>query len=181
MLVGFAATVYRAACELSAQWGRSNAVLRCLSTSRLFTMRRVTETAWMTPVKAYRPSTLGILAHDLLNTAAYSSWEYRKKNGCYFKTVSCEHVFMATRGSRPGDGLADIIFGAHFSVALNHIVIGRVCAAEGTGHRATGELILDALTPSSRSVGLTTWQFCQNMTMRCRSSCSINFLALLKS
>ena len=111
MLVGFAATVYRAACELSAQWGRSNAVL--LVDIQAVYYEASHRDSLDDPSEGLPTKQLGILAHDLLNAAPYSSWEYRKKNGCYFKTVSCEHVFMATRGSRPGDGLADIIFGAH--------------------------------------------------------------------
>ena len=58
--------------------------------------------------------------------------------------VSCSHwqlvgsanVFVATRGSRPGDGLADVLFGALFSLALRHI--RRTCEAEGIAHSSAG-------------------------------------------
>ena len=61
--------------------------------------------------------------------------------------VSCSHwhmvgssnLFLATRGSRPGDGLADILFGGLFSIALRHI--RRACAAEGLAHTSAGTYI----------------------------------------
>ena len=53
--------------------------------------------------------------------------------------VGSNNLFLATRGSRPGDGLADILFGALFTVALRHI--RRTCAAEGLAHVSAGELI----------------------------------------
>ena len=53
--------------------------------------------------------------------------------------VSSERFYVASRGSRPGDGLADVIFGALFSIALKHI--RRVCTQEGLGHLATGAVV----------------------------------------
>ena len=46
---------------------------------------------------------------------------------------------LRPRGSRPGDGLADIIFGALIAIALRHI--REECARLGVGHSATGQLI----------------------------------------
>ena len=57
----------------------------------------------------------------------------------YWQMVGSNNLFLATRGSRPGDGLADILFGALFTVALRHI--RRTCAAEGLMHASAGELI----------------------------------------
>ena len=50
--------------------------------------------------------------------------------------MSSDRLFIATRGSRPGDGLADIIFGALFAIALRHI--RRECLHLGIGHKASG-------------------------------------------
>ncbi|CAE7826777.1 unnamed protein product [Symbiodinium sp. CCMP2592] len=50
-----------------------------------------------------------------------------------------DHVFLASKGSRPGDGLADILFGALFAVALRHI--RRACSAEGISLQAAGSYI----------------------------------------
>ena len=50
--------------------------------------------------------------------------------------VGSSNIFLATRGSRPGDGLADILFGALFSIALRHIKT--VCRHEGWGHLSAG-------------------------------------------
>ena len=54
----------------------------------------------------------------------------------HWRLVTSERTYAATRGSRPGDGLADVIFGALFSVALRHI--RRVCTAEGLAHHSIG-------------------------------------------
>ena len=49
------------------------------------------------------------------------------------------NVYLASRGSRPGDGLADILFGALFAIALRHI--RQVCQSEGWAHYSAGALI----------------------------------------
>ena len=49
------------------------------------------------------------------------------------------NVYLASRGSRPGDGLADILFGALFAIALRHI--RQVCQSEGWAHFSAGALI----------------------------------------
>ena len=46
---------------------------------------------------------------------------------------------LPTRGSRPGDGLADILFGALFSVGLSHI--RRTCRQEGLSHYGSGAVV----------------------------------------
>ncbi|CAE7446089.1 unnamed protein product [Symbiodinium sp. CCMP2592] len=66
------------------------------------------------------------LLHDCV---AYSHW----------RLVGSDHVFLASKGSRPGDGLADILFGALFAVALRHI--RRACSAEGITLQAAGSHI----------------------------------------
>ncbi|CAE7942543.1 unnamed protein product [Symbiodinium sp. KB8] len=50
--------------------------------------------------------------------------------------VGSSNLFLATRGSRPGDGLADVLFGALFAIALRHI--NAVCRDEGWGHLSAG-------------------------------------------
>ena len=49
------------------------------------------------------------------------------------------NVYLASRGSRPGDGLADVLFGALFAIALRHI--RHVCQSEGWAHYSAGALI----------------------------------------
>ncbi|CAE6971384.1 unnamed protein product [Symbiodinium sp. CCMP2592] len=47
----------------------------------------------------------------------------------HWHLVGSDRLFLATRGSRPGDGLADILFGSLFAIALRHIEA--VCAKDG--------------------------------------------------
>ena len=56
----------------------------------------------------------------------------------HWRLVTSQRWFLASRGSRPGDGLADVLFGALFAVGLNHIK--RSCAACGIKHVAAGSL-----------------------------------------
>ena len=65
----------------------------------------------------------------LLDCVACSHWQM----------VGSDNIFLATRGSRPGDGLADVLFGGLFAIALRHI--RQACAAEGLMHASAGELI----------------------------------------
>ncbi|CAE7315934.1 unnamed protein product, partial [Symbiodinium sp. CCMP2456] len=65
----------------------------------------------------------------LLDCVACSHWQM----------AGSSNIYIATRGSRPGDGLADVLFGALFSVALRHI--RRQCQAEGITHTGAGQLI----------------------------------------
>ena len=71
------------------------------------------------------PDEIGLL-HDCV---AVSHW----------RLVSSDNLFLATRGLRPGDGLADVLFGALFAIALRHI--RAVCLAEGWGHVSAGSQI----------------------------------------
>jgi len=57
----------------------------------------------------------------------------------HWSLVGSDRVFVANRGSRPGDGLADILFGALFSIGLRHV--HKVCRDEGWGHCSGGSLI----------------------------------------
>ncbi|CAE6915759.1 unnamed protein product [Symbiodinium sp. CCMP2592] len=47
----------------------------------------------------------------------------------HWQLVGSDRYVLATRGSRPGDGLADVLFGALFAIALRHI--DDTCCAEG--------------------------------------------------
>ena len=78
---------------------------------------------------------LGILGIDaaeialLQDCVACSHWQL----------AGSDNLYLASRGSRPGDGLADVLFGALFSIALRHI--RRVCLDEGWGHLAAGSWV----------------------------------------
>ena len=57
----------------------------------------------------------------------------------HWQLVGSDNLFVATRGSRPGDGLADILFGALFAIALRHI--RAACQREGIARCSAGALI----------------------------------------
>ena len=58
----------------------------------------------------------------------------------HWQLVGSNNVFAATRGSPSGDGLADVLFGGLFAIALRHI--RATCAAEGIAHTGAGALTL---------------------------------------
>ncbi|CAE7623398.1 unnamed protein product [Symbiodinium sp. CCMP2592] len=59
------------------------------------------------------------------------------------------NIFLASRGSRPGDGLADILFGALFAVGLQHIQ--RVATRQGIVHTSAGAEV--GLSPGVKPIG----------------------------
>ncbi|CAE7234406.1 unnamed protein product [Symbiodinium sp. CCMP2592] len=59
------------------------------------------------------------------------------------------NIFLASRGSRPGDGLADILFGALFAVGLQHIQ--RAATRQGIVHTSAGAEV--GLSPGIKPIG----------------------------
>ncbi|CAE7323784.1 unnamed protein product [Symbiodinium sp. CCMP2592] len=59
------------------------------------------------------------------------------------------NVFLASRGSRPGDGLADILFGALFAIGLQHIQ--RAAGQLGITHTSAGDEV--GLSPGVKPIG----------------------------
>ena len=149
--VGFAVATYRAATELSIHYGRSIAVLFIDIQAAYYEASRVLVFTGgeLDDVPECLPHHhLRALATELLDTGALERLgvpadERALLHDCvscsYWRLVSSDRLYIATRGSRPGDGLADIIFGALFAVALRHI--RAECLRLGVGHRATGQLI----------------------------------------
>ncbi|CAE7632916.1 scube2 [Symbiodinium sp. CCMP2592] len=75
---------------------------------------------------------LGVPAEEralFQDCVAYSHWHL----------AGSESIFVASRGSRPGDGLADILFGALFAVALRHI--RQACSEAGVSLQAAGAFV----------------------------------------
>ena len=146
--VGFAVSAYRCALDLSHADGRSIAVLFIdIQAAYYEASRRLVFTGdeLADPDNGLCREHLPSLASELLRTGALEvlgmpAEERHLLRDCvecsHWRLVSSERVYAATRGSRPGDGLADVIFGALFSVALRHIK--RVCAAEGLAHHSIG-------------------------------------------
>ena len=151
VLVSFAVSAFRAAWELSTQAQRCHAVLFIdiqaayyeASRDLAFTGGALASTAPGLPV-----AHLTSLARDLLDSGALAllgvpSEERELLQDCvacsHSRLVTSDKQFLASRGSRPGDGLADVIFGALFAIGLKHI--RRACSAGGIGHSAAGSLI----------------------------------------
>ena len=91
---------------------------------------------------------LAELVHELATHGALAALGTPPEElALFLDCVSCSHwqlvgsdrVYVATRGSRPGDGLADILFGALFAVALRHI--RAACRSEQIWHASAGALI----------------------------------------
>ena len=65
---------------------------------------------------------------------------------CSFWTFTGQtQAVMASRGSRPGDGLADVLFGALFAVILN--CLDHACQSEGICHTSLYEALGEAPRP----------------------------------
>ena len=65
---------------------------------------------------------------------------------CSFWTFTGQQqAIMASRGSRPGDGLADVLFGALFAVILN--CLDHACQSEGICHTSLYEALGEAPRP----------------------------------
>ncbi|OLQ05842.1 hypothetical protein AK812_SmicGene10933 [Symbiodinium microadriaticum] len=86
------------------------------------------------------PLVQSLLASGALELLGVPSEEIALLHDCVAVSRWClvgsPNIFLATRGSRPGDGLADVLFGALFSIALRHIKA--VCRHEGWGHLSAG-------------------------------------------
>ena len=142
--VSFAVTTFRGVWDLSVQQGRCTAALfvdiqaAYYETSRQLLFHgdpmldrpdqlRLRHLAQLSEELAHQGALTAIgmapeEVHLLLDCVSCSHWQL----------VGSDNMFLATRGSRPGDGLADILFGALFAVALRHIQ--RICVAEGLTH-----------------------------------------------
>ena len=149
--VSFAVATFRNAWDLSVQQGRCVAALfvdiqaAYYETSRQLLFHGDTE---IRAPEAARLSHLARLSQALASEGALKilgtpAEEVDLLLDCvacsHWQLVGSENTFLATRGSRPGDGLADILFGALFSIGLRHI--RAVCAEEGIAHLSSGELI----------------------------------------
>ena len=149
--VSFAVAAYRCAADLSHAAGRSIAVLFVdiqaayyeASRQLVFTGGDLGE-----PATGLNGAHLTLLAQELLSSGALEilgvpAEERALLQDCvecsHWRLVSSSRTYAAMRGSRPGDGLADILFGALFSVALRHIQ--RTCQAEGLVHRSIGSAV----------------------------------------
>ncbi|CAE7875810.1 set10 [Symbiodinium microadriaticum] len=147
--VGFAVAAYRCAAELSHLAGRSLAVLFVDVQAAYYEASRtlVFQGGELdSPAAGLEVAHLGALASNLLRSGALERLGVPESErslladcvACsHWRLVTSERLYVATRGSRPGDGLADIIFGALFSIALQHI--RRTCTLEGLGHYGSGE------------------------------------------
>ena len=149
--VGFAGAAYRCAVDLSRLAGRSLGVLFVdvqaayyeASRTLVFDGDELGE-----PTPGLCTLHLAQLAQDLLQSGALAQLgvpleERRLLQDCvacsHWRLVTSDRTYIATRGSRPGDGLADIIFGALFSVGLSHI--RRTCRQEGYAHFGSGSAV----------------------------------------
>ena len=149
--VAFAVASFRNTWDLSVQQGRCVAALFVdIQAAYYETSRQLlfAGDAAAAPPEEARLAHLAALAHALAQDGALSLLGAPKEEiDLLHDCVACSHwqlvgssnTFLATRGSRPGDGLADILFGALFSIGLRHI--RKTCALEGIAHLSSGELI----------------------------------------
>ncbi|CAE7294125.1 yjhQ, partial [Symbiodinium sp. CCMP2456] len=96
----------------------------------------------------HRKRHLTVLSHKLARNGALTEIGIQQDElDLLLDCVACSHwqmvgsnnIYLATRGSRPGDGLADVLFGALLSVALRHI--RHQCKIEGITHAGAGQRI----------------------------------------
>ena len=149
--VAFAVSVFRAAWELSVQQNRCHAVLFIDIQAAYYEASRdlvFRGGPLDSPDEGLPCEHLLALAQDLLTTGALERLgvphsERSLLQDCvacsHWRLVTSQRWFLASRGSRPGDGLADVLFGALFAVGLNHIK--RACSACGIQHVAAGSLV----------------------------------------
>ena len=149
--VGFAGAAYRCAVELSHFAGRSVATLFVdvqaayyeASRSLVFCGDSLGEVQAGIDGAHLAPLAQDLLASGALELLGVPAEERQLLQDCvafsHWRLVSSERIYAATRGSRPGDGLADVIFGALFSIALRHI--RRACSHEQLEHQGTGDVI----------------------------------------
>ena len=149
--VSFAVATYRTVWDLCVQQGRcAFAIFVDIQAAYYETSRQLLfqgDPNLSTPAEA-RLHHLARLTSELLHDGALTllgitAPEVALLQDCvacsYWQMIGSGNLFLATRGSRPGDGLADILFGALFTVALRHI--RRTCAAEGLVHASAAEFI----------------------------------------
>ncbi|CAE7253370.1 unnamed protein product, partial [Symbiodinium sp. CCMP2592] len=152
--VSFAVAAYRAAIDLSTQLQRSTAVLFVDIQAAYYEVSRqliFCGDAALTPSEdASRPDLRhltqlvdGLLSKGALEQIGMVREERELLQDCVafsrWSLAGSASSFIATRGSRPGDGLADILFGALFSVALRHIQA--TCLQEGISLQAAGSFV----------------------------------------
>ena len=157
--VGFAVAACRAASDLCCAQGRCEATLYVDTQAAYYEASRALlfngDPSLAPPSDAHLQH-LAALAHLLLEQGALqalgvSHAEIALLKDCvtasHWALSGSNNTYLATRGSRPGDGLADVLFGALFAIALHHI--RQVCRDEGWAHQSAGALIgrLDEVLP----------------------------------
>ena len=93
------------------------------------------------------------MSTGLLPEVFCRAWAYQSQIDLLRDCVECSfwtftgqtQAVMASRGSRPGDGLADVLFGALFAVILN--CLDHACQLEGICHTSLYEALGEAPRP----------------------------------
>ena len=146
--VSFAVAAFRAAVDLCRAEGRCYAALFVdiqaayyeASRDLIFRGDETGETPGEPHLRHLAPLVQSLLKEGALELLGVPSDEIALLHDCvavsHWCLVGSPNLFLATRGSRPGDGLADILFGALFAIALRHI--NAVCRDEGWGHLSAG-------------------------------------------
>ena len=149
--VGFAVAAFRSAIDLCAHHGRCTAILFVDIQAAYYESSRDLlfhgDRGGMLPQDSYlqhlAPLVASLLDQGALTLLGVPQEEVDLLQDCVAISHWClsgaANLFMARRGSRPGDGLADILFGALFAIALRHI--RQVCHDEGWGHMSGGSFI----------------------------------------
>ena len=139
--VAFAVSAYRSAMDLSVQLGYSTAVLFIdiqaayyeASRQLIFEGDPALGADSAVPLRHLAGLVLELSQQGALAALGVDSSEIALLRDCvelsHWHLSGSDRLYLATRGSRPGDGLADVLFGALFSIALRHI--RRVCSDEG--------------------------------------------------
>ena len=149
--VAFAVAAFRQSLELSVLQGRSTSVLFIDIQAAYYEASRQLifdgDPSLQAPEDAHLSHLAGVV-EQLLHQGALSALgvpedEVALLKDCvavsHWSLAGSTNTILATRGSRPGDGLADVLFGALFSIALRHI--RSVCRTEGWGLAAAGSFI----------------------------------------
>ena len=131
--VGFAVAACRAASDLCCAQGRCEATLYIDIQAAYYEASRAllfSGDPSLTPPSEAHLGHLAALPHLLLGQGALQALGISHEEIALLKDcVTASHwalsgssnTYLATRGSRPGDGLADVLFGALFAIALRHI------------------------------------------------------------
>ncbi|OLP97834.1 hypothetical protein AK812_SmicGene19789 [Symbiodinium microadriaticum] len=146
--VGFAVSAFRSAVDLCRAEGRCYAALFVdiqaayyeASRDLIFREDPTGTVPQASHLQHLAPLVQSLLASGALELLGVPDDEIALLHDCvavsHWCLVGSPHIFLATRGSRPGDGLADVLFGALFSIALRHIKA--VCRHEGWGNLSAG-------------------------------------------